>query len=130
VIRIFAEHVAPFEPDATLTVLGAGPDTELYKRVAREHGVGESVFFPGEVPFTKMADFYAYSDVFVHASLSETYGNVMGEAKAPGSVPPRTWQARGPMLPDAERMGYVEGGGALHARCGPTAIGRECNAFA
>jgi 1,2-diacylglycerol 3-alpha-glucosyltransferase len=80
VIRVFADHVAPFEPDATLTVLGEGPDTEYYKRVARESGVGDKVFFPGEVPFMKMADFYAYSDVFVHASLSETYGNVMGEA--------------------------------------------------
>jgi hypothetical protein len=27
-----------------------------------------------------MADYYAYSDVFVHGSLSETYGNVLGEA--------------------------------------------------
>jgi glycosyltransferase involved in cell wall biosynthesis len=80
VIRIFAENVLPQEPDATLTVLGQGPDTEFYKRVAEEHGVGDKVFFPGEVPFTKMADYYAYSDVFVHASLSETYGNVMGEA--------------------------------------------------
>ncbi len=80
VIRIFAEHVASVDPDVTLTVLGAGPDTDFYKRVASESGVGDRVFFPGEVPFTKMADFYAYADVFVHASLSETYGNVMGEA--------------------------------------------------
>jgi hypothetical protein len=27
-----------------------------------------------------MPDYYRYADVFVHASLSETYGNVMGEA--------------------------------------------------
>ena len=27
-----------------------------------------------------MPDFYRYADVFVHASLSETYGNVLGEA--------------------------------------------------
>jgi 1,2-diacylglycerol 3-alpha-glucosyltransferase len=80
VIRIFAEHVASADPDVTLTVLGAGPDTEYYKRVAQESGVGDRVYFPGEVPFMKMADFYAYADVFVHASLSETYGNVMGEA--------------------------------------------------
>jgi glycosyltransferase involved in cell wall biosynthesis len=80
VIRIFADHVASVDPDVTLTVLGAGPDTEYYKRVAEESGVSDRVFFPGEVPFTKMADFYAYADVFVHASLSETYGNVMGEA--------------------------------------------------
>lgn len=79
-IRIFAEHVAPHAPDATLTVLGLGPDTAYYQRVARESGYGDRIFFPGEVPFTKMADYYAYADVFVHASLSETYGNVMGEA--------------------------------------------------
>jgi glycosyltransferase involved in cell wall biosynthesis len=80
VIRIFAKHVLPREPEATLTLLGAGPDTEIYKRVAREEGVESRVFFPGEVPFSKMPDYYAYSDLFVHASLSETYGNVMGEA--------------------------------------------------
>src|ERR1019366_8895538 len=38
------------------------------------------VFFTSEVPWTTMPDFYRYADVFVHASLSETYGNVLGEA--------------------------------------------------
>jgi glycosyltransferase involved in cell wall biosynthesis len=80
VIKIFAEHVLPKVPGATLTMLGIGPDTDLYKRVARDCGVADRVFFPGEVPFFSMADYYAYTDVFVHASLSETYGNVMGEA--------------------------------------------------
>src|SRR5208282_2938872 len=85
VIRIFAGHVAKQEPQATLTVLGEGPDTEHYQRVAQECGVADRVFFPGEVPFTVMPDFYAYADVFVHGSLSETYGNVMGEALWCGS---------------------------------------------
>jgi glycosyltransferase involved in cell wall biosynthesis len=80
VIRIFARHIAPVDRDATLTMLGEGPDTEYYRRVAREEGVAHRVFFPGEVAFTTMPDYYAYADVFVHASLSETYGNVMGEA--------------------------------------------------
>lgn len=80
IIRIFARHVAAGDRGATLTMLGHGPDTEYYQRVAREEGVAHRVFFPGEVPFTEMADWYAYADLFVHASLSETYGNVMGEA--------------------------------------------------
>lgn len=80
VIRIFARHIAPSDRDATLTLLGEGPDTEFYKRVAHDEGVGDRVFFPGEVAFTQMPDYYAYADLFVHASLSETYGNVMGEA--------------------------------------------------
>jgi len=80
IIRIFARHIAPVDREATLTMLGEGPDSDLYKRIAKEEGVAHRVFFPGEVPFTKMPDYYAYSDVFVHGSLSETYGNVLGEA--------------------------------------------------
>ena len=49
-------------------------------RVAQDLGAGHRVFFTGEVPWTTMPDFYRYADVFVHASLSETYGNVLGEA--------------------------------------------------
>jgi glycosyltransferase involved in cell wall biosynthesis len=80
VIRIFAKHVLPHEPEATLTMVGDGPDTEYYRRVARELGAESRVIFSGEVPWTGMADVYRYADVFVHASLSETYGNVLGEA--------------------------------------------------
>jgi len=80
VIRIFARHIAPVDREATLTMLGDGPDRALYERVAKEEGVEHRVFFPGEVPFTRMPDYYAYADVFVHGSLSETYGNVLGEA--------------------------------------------------
>lgn len=80
VVRLFAQHVLPLEPDATLTLVGEGPDTAHYKRIAREVGAEHRVFFTGEVPWTTMPDFYRYADVFVHASLSETYGNVLGEA--------------------------------------------------
>jgi glycosyltransferase involved in cell wall biosynthesis len=80
VIRVFAQHVLPYEADATLTLVGAGPDTAYYRRVARELGAEHRILFTGEVPWTAMPDFYRYADVFVHASLSETYGNVLGEA--------------------------------------------------
>jgi 1,2-diacylglycerol 3-alpha-glucosyltransferase len=80
VIQIFAKHVLPSEPDATLTMVGDGPDTPSYRRLAKELGAEHRVFFTGEVPWMSMADFYRYADIFVHASLSETYGNVLGEA--------------------------------------------------
>ncbi len=80
IIQIFARHVAPFIPDVTLTMLGEGPDTKYYKEVAVAEGVADRVLFAGEVSFDRMADFYNHADVFVHGSLSETYGNVMGEA--------------------------------------------------
>jgi 1,2-diacylglycerol 3-alpha-glucosyltransferase len=80
VIRIFARHVLPHMPDATLTLVGDGPDTPFYRRVARELGAEDRVFFTSEVPWTKMPDFYRFADVFMHCSVSETYGNVLGEA--------------------------------------------------
>jgi glycosyltransferase involved in cell wall biosynthesis len=80
VIRIFARHVLPFEPDATLTLVGEGPDRRYFERVAADEGVAGHVVFAGEIPWTTMADCYRYADVLLHASLSETYGNVMGEA--------------------------------------------------
>jgi len=80
VVRIFARNVLPVVPDATLTMLGAGPDTGYYKRIARELGVAERVIFVGEVPFAQMVGFYRSADVLLHASLSETFGNVLGEA--------------------------------------------------
>jgi glycosyltransferase involved in cell wall biosynthesis len=80
VIRIFAKHVLPHEPDATLTLVGDGPDSAFFRRVAQELGAQDRVFFTGEVPWTSMPDFYRYADLFAHASVSETYGNVLGEA--------------------------------------------------
>jgi glycosyltransferase involved in cell wall biosynthesis len=80
IIRIFAEHVLPHEPEATLTLVGDGPDTEYYRRLAGKLDAGHRIFFTGEVPWTRMPDFYRFADIFVHASLSETYGNVLGEA--------------------------------------------------
>jgi glycosyltransferase involved in cell wall biosynthesis len=80
IIGIFAQHVLPQEPDATLTLVGDGPDREYYEQVARTFGAEHRVFFTGEVPWTSMADYYRYADIFVLASLSETYGIVMGEA--------------------------------------------------
>jgi 1,2-diacylglycerol 3-alpha-glucosyltransferase len=80
VIRVFARHVLVHEPEATLTLVGTGPDTAYYERIARELGVEHRVLFTGEVPWTVMPDFYRYADLFVYASLSETYGNVLGEA--------------------------------------------------
>jgi len=79
VIRIFAKHVLPSQPEATLTMIGEGAETPALKRLARELGVEKRVLFTGEVPWTSMPDYYRFADIFMHASLSETYGNVVGE---------------------------------------------------
>jgi len=80
VIRIFAKHVAPRAPNAVLFLVGTGPHKRVYESLAAELGVRGRVIFTGEVPFQRMPDYYHHADLFLHASRSETFGNVLGEA--------------------------------------------------
>lgn len=79
-IEIFARYIAPNATDATLTLVGDGPDHDSFRADARRLGVEERVFFPGEVPLPQVVDYYRHADLFVYASLSETYGQVVSEA--------------------------------------------------
>ncbi len=79
-LRIFARWVVPACPDASLTLVGDGPDHDLFKQTARDLGVADRTHFPGEFPVTAMPTWYRHADLFVYASLSETYGQVVSEA--------------------------------------------------
>ncbi len=79
-MRIFASQVLPAMPEASLTLVGDGPDHDSYVELAASLGIAERVHFPGEHPVTQMAAFYRNADLFVYASLSETYGQVVSEA--------------------------------------------------
>jgi len=79
-LRIFARWIAPAVPDATLSLIGDGPDHDLFKQYAAELGVADRTWFPGEFPVTEIPTFYRHADLFVYASLSETYGQVVSEA--------------------------------------------------
>lgn len=43
-----ASHIAPNAPDATLTLVGDGADHDGFVELARELGVANRTFFPGE----------------------------------------------------------------------------------
>lgn len=79
-IDLFARWIAPASPRATLTLVGDGPDHDTFRAYAAEKGVAERVFFPGEQALTSMSTWYRWADLFVYASLSETYGQVVSEA--------------------------------------------------
>ena len=79
-IDIFAEHVAPHVPDATLTLVGDGADRDAFAARAERHGVGHRTFFAGERAVTEVKSWYHHADLFVYASMSETYGQVVSEA--------------------------------------------------
>lgn len=80
VLRVFAKHILPNVPNAVLFMLGAGPETLAYQQLSINLGVKHRVIFTGEVPFDNMPEHYRGADLFLHASRSETFGNVLGEA--------------------------------------------------
>lgn len=79
-LEIFAREIAPRLPHCTLTLVGDGPDYDVFRAHASALGVAERCFFPGEFAVTDMPRFYRHADLFVYTSLSETYGQVVSEA--------------------------------------------------
>ena len=80
VMRIFARYVYPRVEGASLTLVGDGPEHEALKELARELGVDHRTYFVGEQGLQQMPAWYRHADLFVYASLSETYGQVISEA--------------------------------------------------
>ncbi len=66
------------EPGMRLVLVGDGPDRE---RLQREDG---AAVFAGVQRGESLATFYASADVFLFASSTETFGNVVPEAMASG----------------------------------------------
>lgn len=79
-LTIFARLIVPAVPDATLTLVGDGPDHDTFRATAVELGVGDRTFFPGEQSLAEVGAYYQNADLFVYTSLSETYGQVVSEA--------------------------------------------------
>lgn len=69
-------------PETKLLMVGGGPILGSLKSMVFSEGLGEKVIFVGEVPYPKVFDYYAAANIFIFASLTETQGLVIGEAKA------------------------------------------------
>jgi glycosyltransferase involved in cell wall biosynthesis len=72
-----------------LLVCGGGPQREPLGRLAHKLGIGDRVFFVGQIPSTQMPEFYRRPDVLVLPSRSrpnwqEQFGRVLVEAMACG----------------------------------------------
>jgi phosphatidylinositol alpha-1,6-mannosyltransferase len=96
-------------PGAALLVVGAGPDGDRLRRLARSAGVQEHVVFAGEVPWPEVPEHFAAGDVFAmpcrtrKAGLDvEGLGMVYLEASASG-LPVVAGDSGG--APDAVREG-------------------------
>ncbi|HAP93635.1 MAG TPA: glycosyltransferase family 4 protein [Desulfotomaculum sp.] len=71
-------------PRARLVLVGGGPEEEPLKRRVRKQDLWGRVFFAGKRPKDEVAKYYAGADLFVFASVTETQGLVIAEAKAAG----------------------------------------------
>jgi len=79
-LELFARLIVPAMPDATLTLVGDGPDYDAFVQMAEKLDVASRTFFLGERPLQQIPGFYRHADLFVYTSLSETYGQVVSEA--------------------------------------------------
>ncbi|HWA08811.1 MAG TPA: glycosyltransferase family 1 protein [Opitutaceae bacterium] len=66
------------EPRLRFVLVGDGP---LRRGLAAAH---PDCRFPGFIPRGELARHYASADIYIHASLTETFGNVLTEAMASG----------------------------------------------
>lgn len=75
------ERVAVQRPDASLLLVGEGPDRLKYEALVRERG-WHHVHFLGFISQELLPQYLALADVFVFPTLADTYGAVLAEAMA------------------------------------------------
>lgn len=82
-------------PQATLLIVGDGPEDKNLKTLAESEGVADRTRFLGAVPHQELASIYSAADVLVLASSREGWANVLLEAMACGTpvVATNVWGA-------------------------------------
>lgn len=71
-------------PRVRLVLVGGGPEEESLKQWVKKQDLWGRVIFAGKRPKEEVAKYYAGADLFVFASVTETQGLVIAEAKAAG----------------------------------------------
>lgn len=71
-------------PRTRLILVGGGPEEKALKNRVGQEGLAGQVIFTGKIPKEEVAKYYAGADLFVFASVTETQGLVIAEAKAAG----------------------------------------------
>lgn len=71
-------------PETTLVLVGGGPQEQEIKELVVSLGIQEKVIFTGTLDKKLVINCYLGADLFVFASVTETQGLVIGEAKAAG----------------------------------------------
>ncbi len=74
------QRLARSRPDATLVVLGEGPERFRLAELARRLGIADRVQFKGWLPRGKVQEWMCSADVLLHPSLRDSGGMVLMEA--------------------------------------------------
>jgi len=72
-------------PAARLLVVGGGPHLDGVRKHAADTPCADRVVFAGAMAHSELAPVYASANLFVFASITETQGLVMAEARAAGT---------------------------------------------
>jgi glycosyltransferase involved in cell wall biosynthesis len=78
-LEIFAQEVLPKRSNASLTLIGDGPEHKALKKLAKRLGIAHRCEFVGELAQKELPNWYHHADVFTYTSMSETFGQVISE---------------------------------------------------
>lgn len=77
------QYILQIRPEASLVIVGDGPDRQIYEKEAHERG-WTNIHFTGFAQPAELTQFYSISDVFVFHTLFDHFGAVLSEAMASG----------------------------------------------
>jgi glycosyltransferase involved in cell wall biosynthesis len=75
------QRILESSPEASLLIVGDGPDQLLYEKEARDRG-WHNVHFIGFIQEAELPHYLAISDLFIFHTLYDTFGLVLSEAMA------------------------------------------------
>jgi glycosyltransferase involved in cell wall biosynthesis len=82
-LRAFA-RAAAIDPALTLTMIGDGPESRRWRRLADRLGISSKVTWQSWMPQPQLASIYASHGAFLFPSLHDSSGNVVLEALSHG----------------------------------------------
>lgn len=65
-----------------LLIIGDGPDSDKFKKLASDLKIDSHVIFTGKIPWSEIHEYYQMASIFVTASHTETQGLTLLEAMA------------------------------------------------
>jgi len=93
--------------NATLLIVGEGPERARFEALARSLNVDQRVRFVGGVPQVDLARYYSAADVLVHASVREGWPNVLLESLACGTPVVASRVGGAPEIVDSDVAGAL-----------------------